>query len=94
MDIVMRESVRVGDALLKHEKRDIEALNAYVAEVESTESRAYEGAATTPCSAEASEVRACYSEHSRNVTACRAAVDAYKKCGRVALQSFVSSSAA
>ena len=92
IDEVTRETTRVGDVLLKHEARDIETLNAYAAAVEAEESNAYAGALTPPCAAEAANVRACYSTHAQDTTECRKFVDAYKKCGRVALRSFVSPS--
>jgi len=90
IDEVTRATTRVGDVLLKHEEREIETLNAYAAVIEAEESNAYEGASTPPCDVEAANVRACYSAHAQDVTECRKFVDAYKKCGRVALRSFVS----
>lgn len=85
----LREARRVGDALLKHEAKEIALIDSYAEELEKEEKDPYSGARELPCGAEAGKVRACYSANAADASACRDAVDEYKKCGRVALRKFV-----
>lgn len=85
----LREARRVGDALLKHEAKEIALIDTYAKELEKEEKDPFSGARELPCGEEAGKVRACYSANAADASACRDAVDDYKKCGRVALRKFV-----
>ncbi len=80
----LRQSVRVGDALLKQEAAELERIAALARELLDKESR-------TPsppfsCSAERDACSACYGQNAAQPLACRAQVDAFARCVTGALE--------
>ena len=80
----LRQSVRVGGTLLKHEAAELERIAALARELLDKESR-------TPsppfsCSAERDACSACYGQNAEQPLACRAQVDAFARCVTGALE--------
>jgi hypothetical protein len=80
----LRQSVRVGDALLKQEAAELERIAALARELLDKESR-------TPsppfsCGAERDACSACYVQNAAQPLACRAQVDAFARCVTGALE--------
>ena len=80
----LRQSVRVGDALLKQEATELERIAALARELLDKESR-------TPsppfsCGAERDACSACYGQNAAQPLACRAQVDAFARCVTGALE--------
>lgn len=80
----LQHSVRVGDALLKHESAELDRIAALARELLDKESR-------TPsppfsCGAERDACSACYGENATQPLACREQVDAFARCVTGALE--------
>jgi hypothetical protein len=93
IDDVARATTMVGNVLLKHEERDLAAIDTFSIEIERAESEPFDSKTEPPCSLQASDVERCYvANQGRDVSSCREFVDAYKTCSRESLSSFVKTS--